>query len=292
MFPPDCRILPNPNGTAPGCIIEKNGKTAVLLPGPPRELIPMFRDHVLPFLQSRTDHLLCSQTLRIFGIGESSVASMLDDLIRAQTNPTIATYALTGEVTIRITARCKSEEEGKDLIFPILRIIRERLGDFIFSECNESLPVVCHNALLKRKETVAAAESCTGGLLSSAFVDLSGSSEYFLEGAVTYSNEAKMRRLGVLPETIETVGPVSEKCAYEMANGIRKTSGSTYGLATTGIAGPGGGTSQNPVGSVYIAIADGHETIVRHLQLCGDRSTIRQITVLNILDLLRRKLCT
>ena len=292
MFPRPCIILPNPNGTAPGCIMEQNGKAAILLPGPPRELIPMFRDHALPYLLQKSGHKLYSRELRIFGKGESDVTYLLDDLIKAQTNPTIAPYAKTGEVTLRITAQCQTEAEGEALVLPMIRTIRERLGDLIYSDCGEPLPVVCHKALLARGETLAVAESCTGGLLSSAFVDLSGSSAYFIEGAVTYANDAKMRRLGVSKETLDTVGPVSEECAREMAEGLRKRAGTTYALATTGIAGPDGGTPDTPVGTVYVSYASEAETIVKRLQLNGDRTKIRQIAVLHILDLLRRKVCT
>lgn len=292
MFPRPSIILPNPNGTAPGCIMEQNGKAAILLPGPPRELIPMFRDYALPYLLQKSGHKLYSRELRIFGKGESDVTYLLDDLIKAQTNPTIAPYAKTGEVTLRITAQCQTEAEGEALVLPMIRTIRERLGDLIYSDCGEPLPVVCHKALLARGETLAVAESCTGGLLSSAFVDLSGSSAYFIEGAVTYANDAKMRRLGVSKETLDTVGPVSEECAREMAEGLRKRAGTTYALATTGIAGPDGGTPDTPVGTVYVSYASEAETIVKRLQLNGDRTKIRQIAVLHILDLLRRKVCT
>ncbi len=284
--------LPNPNGTAPGCIMKQNGKAAILLPGPPRELIPMFRDHALPYLLQKSGHKLYSRELRIFGRGESDVTYLLDDLIKSQTNPTIAPYAKTGEVTLRITAQCQTETEGEALVLPMIQTIKERLGDVVYSDCGDPLPVVCHKALLARGETIAVAESCTGGLLSSAFVDLSGSSAYFIEGAVTYANEAKMRRLGVSKETLDTVGAVSEECAREMAEGLRKRANTTYALATTGIAGPDGGTPDKPVGTVYVSYASESETIVKRLQLNGDRTKIRQITVLHILDILRRKVCT
>lgn len=292
MFPPSSIILPNPNGTAPGCIMEKDGKAIILLPGPPRELQPMFLSHVMPYMMQNTDHRLYSREVRIFGMGESQVTAKLDDLFKYQTNPTIASYALTGELYLRITARCASKEQGDSIIAPVLKTIRDRLGDVVYSDDGRSLPEVCHFALLERKETVAVAESCTGGLLASAFVDFSGSSEYFIEGDVTYSNDAKMRRLGVSAQTLDTVGPVSEQCAREMAEGLLSNAGTTYALATTGIAGPGGGTDETPVGTVYISLATASETIVKRLNLSGDRNRIRQVAVLNILDIFRRKLCT
>ena len=292
MFPRSSIILPNPNGTAPGCIMQKGDRSMVLLPGPPREMQPMFLDYVMPHLMKDSDHKLFSRVIRIFGMGESQVTARLDDLIKNQSNPTIASYALTGELYLRVTAKCKTETEGEGLLFPVLKTIRERLGDAVYSEDGLSLAEVCHYALLDRKETVSVAESCTGGLLASAFVDLPGSSEYLIEGDVTYSNDAKMRRLGVSRETLNTVGPVSEQCAKEMAEGLLERAGTTYALATTGIAGPGGGTEDTPVGTVYISLATRSETIIKRLNLGGDRNRIRHVAVLNILDILRRKLCT
>ncbi len=292
MFPRPCIILPNPNGTAPGCIMEQNGKAAILLPGPPRELIPMFRDYAMPYLMKRSGHRLYSRELRIFGRGESDVTYALDDLIKQQTNPTIAPYAKTGEVTLRITAQCQTDAEGESLVQPMIETIKARLGDVVYSDCGEPLPLVCHNALIARGETLAAAESCTGGLLSSAFVDLPGSSAYFIEGDVTYANDAKMRRLGVSAETLDRFTAVSEQCAREMAEGLRKRAGTDYALSTTGVAGPDGGTQESPVGTVYVALASKDGTIVQRLQLGGDRTRIREVAVLHILDILRRKLCT
>ena len=292
MFPRPCIILPNPNGTAPGCILEQNGKAAILLPGPPRELRPMFTDYAMPYLLKRSGHKLYSRELRIFGIGESDVTDRLADLIRSQTNPTIAPYAKTGEVTLRITARCQSEAEGEALVCPMIDTIRTRLGNAVYSDRGEPLPLVCHNALIARKETLAVAESCTGGLLTSAFVDLPGSSAYLIEGAVTYANEAKMRRLGVSKATLDTFGAVSAECAREMDEGLRARANTTYALATTGIAGPDGGTPEKPVGTVYVALAKEGETIVKRLQLFGNRERIRTVTVLQILDIFRQNLFT
>ena len=292
LFPRPCRILPNPNGTAPGCIMEKDGKAAVLLPGPPRELIPMFDHYVMPYLLERSGHRLYSREVRIFGMGESEVAYRLDHLIKNQTNPTIAPYVKTGEVTLRVTARCQNDAEGEALVLPILSEIRSLLGDLVYSDCGEELKEVCHKALLPNGQTLSVAESCTGGLLASAFVDQSGSSGYFTEGAITYSNEAKMRRLGVSEKTLREHGAVSEACAREMAEGIRRAAQTDFALSTTGIAGPDGGTPEKPVGLVYVALATKETTLVKELQLWGDRARIRHLTVLHALDLLRKYLCT
>lgn len=292
LFPRPCRILPNPNGTAPGCIMEKDGKAAVLLPGPPRELIPMFDHYVMPYLLERSGHRLYSREVRIFGMGESEVAYRLDHLIKNQTNPTIAPYVKTGEVTLRVTARCQNDAEGEALVLPILSEIRSLLGDLVYSDCGEELKEVCHKALLANGQTLSVAESCTGGLLASAFVDQSGSSGYFTEGAITYSNEAKMRRLGVSEKTLREHGAVSEACAREMAEGIRRAAQTDFALSTTGIAGPDGGTPEKPVGLVYVALATKETTLVKELRLWGERARIRHLTVLHALDLLRKYLCT
>ena len=292
MFPEDAIILPNPNGTAPGCIMEANGKAAILMPGPPRELKPMFLNYVLPYLLEKSGHRLYSREIRIFGMGESEVAYRLDDLFKHQTNPTIAPYAKTGEVTLRITARCKDEAEGKSLVLPVIETIRATLGDVVYDTDGHELAEVCHRALIEKGLTLAVSESCTGGRLADAFINYPGSSAYFIEGDVTYSNDAKMRRLGVSRETLDTVGAVSEACAREMAEGTRRAANADYALSTTGYAGPDGGEPDKPVGTVFVALAGPDGTIVKRLNLFGDRDRIRHSAMLNALDLLRRNICT
>lgn len=289
-FPQNSTLLKNPNGTAQGCIVENSGKYAILLPGPPRELFPMFRDEVIPYLQEKSGQRFYSRELRIFGMGESSVEYALRDLIEGQTNPTIAPYAKTGEVTLRITANCKDDVEGEAMVEPLVNEIVGRLGDIVYSTCGEQLCEVCAKLMEQRNVTVSVAESCTGGLLSSTFVDVPGSSQYFMEGAVTYSDSAKMRRLNVSGQVLKVHGAVSEECAREMAHGMCKTAHTDYALATTGMAGPGGGSAEKPVGLVYIALSDGKEAVVNTLHLSGDRTRIRELTVLHALDMLRRAL--
>lgn len=287
MFPrTGCTILPNPKGTAPGCILEKDGKAAVLMPGPPRELIPMFEDYVAPYLAKKSDHKLYSRELRIFGMGEGQVEYTLLPLIDGQTNPTLATYAETGEVKLRITARCETMEEGERMLAPYIEKVHDLLGDVIYSDAGKTLPRCCHDLLIAQGKTLSCAESCTGGLLSSAFVDLPGSSAYFMEGDVTYAESAKMASLGVRADTLANHSAVSAQCAREMAEGMRKKAQTDYALATTGYAGPDG----EEVGHVFVALAHEGGTKVRELHLTGDRSRIRRLTVLNGLDLLRRKL--
>ena len=292
MFPVDAIILPNPNGTAPGCILEADGKAAILMPGPPRELQPMFLTYVMPYLLEKSGHKLYSREVRIFGLGESDVAYRLDDLFKHQSNPTIAPYCKTGEVTLRVTARCQSDAEGLSLVSPVLDQIKATLGDVVYDTDGRELAEVCHHALIRAGKTLAVAESCTGGRLADAFICYPGSSAYFIEGDVTYSNDAKMRRLGVKAETLGTVGAVSEECAKEMAEGVRRASGADYALSTTGYAGPDGGEKDKPVGTVFIALADETGTVVKRLHLFGDRDRIRHTATLHALDLLRRKLCT
>lgn len=289
MFPIDCcTVLPNPKGTAPGCIFEKDGKTAVLMPGPPRELQPMFTDYVLPYLEKRSGHKLFTKMLRIFGMGEGAVEYALRELIDAQSNPTLATYAETGQVKLRITAQCQDKEEGLAVLEPVVRRVREILGDVIYADDGQELSEVCLSLLLQQKATLSCAESCTGGLLSSAFIDIPGSSAAFIEGDVTYSNSAKLHSLSVQEETLKKYTAVSAQCAEEMALGILKKSGSDYALSTTGYAGPEG----QEVGHVFVALADKNGCFVKELHLLGDRDRIRRTAVLHALDILRRKLCT
>ena len=289
-FPKSAYILPNAFGTAPGCIMTAENKTAILLPGPPRELFPMFQNHVMPYLERLSGNKLYSRELRIFGKGESTLTYELRDIIENQTNPTVAPYVKTGEVSLRVTALCQSMEEGEALARPMIDEIVSRVGDIVYSTIGESLPETCARMLLDDHKTVAIAESCTGGLVASEFVAIPGCSNFLLEGCVTYSDQAKMLRLGVKQETLDAFGAVSEQCAREMAEGMRLSSGADYALATTGFAGPDGGTQQEPVGSIYLALASPDGVTTKHVQLFGDRARIREIAALHAFDLLRRKL--
>lgn len=286
-FPEGSTILPNPHGTAPGCIIEDGGKAAVLLPGPPNEMEPMFGASVMPYLERRSGTRLYSRMIRIFGKGESAVEYELRDLMDGM-NPTIAPYAISGELKLRVTGRCKTEQEGKMLVAPAIAEIRKRLGSVVYSDEGKELHEACADLLLEHAKTLAVAESCTGGMLASRLVSVSGSSRWFLEGCVAYANDAKLRRLGVSPDTLARFGAVSEQTALEMARGIKLSSGADIGLATTGIAGPDGGTPEKPVGLVYIALASGEIEEVTELHLVGGRERIRNSACLNALDLLRR----
>lgn len=290
MFPKGSIILPNPNGTAPGCIMESSNKAIVLLPGPPNELIPMFTDRVVPYLEKKHDFILYSRVLRVFGMGEAALEYALRDMIQAQTNPTIATYALTGESTVRLTARCKTYDEGRTLVEPVIDAIIGRIGDVVYSTNDEPLAQVCANALAASKLTLSVAESCTGGMLSSALVDIPGSSAWFMGGVTAYSNAIKTKLLNVPESMLLQHGAVSSETAKQMAEGIRQSFNTDMALSTTGIAGPDGGTEAKPVGLVYIALASEQGTFVEELRLTGNRQRIRHIATLNALNLLRKHL--
>lgn len=289
-FPEGSIILLNNHGTAPGCAIDDNGKILIVLPGPPREMKPMFEDYVVPFLKKYSNGILMSKVLRICGIGEGAVAEQVSDIINSSTNPTVAPYVKEWEVTLRITAKANTEEEASSLIEPIEKAIREKLGENIYGEDETSLEEVIGKLLISKKLTISTAESCTGGLIASKLVNYPGISSALIEGSVTYSNEAKINRLKVRKETLEKFGAVSEETAKEMAEGVARTSGTNIGLSTTGIAGPGGGTPEKPVGLVYIGLYINGTAQVKKLELSGNRDMIRRRTTIAALDWLRREL--
>lgn len=288
-FPEEAIVLKNNNGTAPGCILEEAGKVLVMLPGPPREMKAMFEESVIPYLRKYSKEILVSKILRIIGVGESAAAELIGDLIDNE-NPTVAPYAKEGEMIFRITARAESEEVANKLIAPVEAEIRSILGDNIYGEGETTLEDALGSILVGKGLTIATAESCTGGMVAARLINYPGISASILEGAVTYSNEAKIRRLGVKEETLNSFGAVSEETAIEMAKGIASTSGADIGIATTGIAGPGGGTEEKPVGLVYIAVYYNNEVEVRKLNLSGNRQRVRERAATAVIDMVRRKL--
>ena len=289
-FPKDCIILDNPNGTAPGVILKKENKMIILLPGPPKEMIPMFNNSVKSYLQSLTDYKLVSKTLRFIGIGESELEEKLIDIINSQSNPTIAPYAKENEVTLRITAKSKDDEKANDLIKSIEDKIKDRVGKYIYGYDDSTLEETVAKLLVKNNMTIAVSESCTGGMVSSKLIDYPGISQSFIEGCVTYSNEAKMNRLGVKKETLDKYGAVSSETAIEMAVGIAKNLNTNIGLSTTGVAGPGGGTDEKPVGLVYIGIYINGDVKVKKCNFSGSRDKIRSRATNEALNLLRLEL--
>ncbi len=285
VFARGARILRNDFGTAPGCIVELGGKAVINLPGPPRELIPMFDSGVLPYLIERSGALIISRYLRIFGMGESKVESLTSDLMNGSTNPTLAPYCSTGEVQLRLTVRCQDAREAAPLLDPLEAAVRARIGDEVIyavtDDPHDSMERAVATALRAAGKTCAVAESCTGGMIASRLVSVPGASDVFLEGAITYTNAAKVRALGVPEDIIARYGAVSEPCARAMAEGLRARSGADICLATTGIAGPDGGTSDKPVGLVWLGLATADGTSARELRLTGDRQRVRTLATLN-----------
>ncbi|MGV3076224.1 competence/damage-inducible protein A [Clostridium baratii] len=289
-FPKEAIILENNNGTAPGAIFEKDGKAIIVLPGPPKEMEPMFNESVRKYLESLTGYTIVSEVLRVFGVGESEAENKLQDLIDNGKNPTIAPYAKEGEVTFRITAKGKNEDEARKLIKPLKEEVYNRLGNLIYNTGDVSIQETVGEMLVNKNMTIGVSESCTGGLVSAKLIEYPGISSVFLEGAVTYSNEAKMRTLNVKKDTLEKFGAVSEETAREMAEGIAKRCGSRIGVSTTGIAGPGGGTEEKPVGLVYIGVyIDGETKVERHV-FSGNRTAVRNKASMTALNMVRKSL--
>lgn len=289
MIPEGCKVLDNENGMAPGLIMEKDQKTAILLPGPPNELIPMFTKQVMPYLASRQPQTIVSQMVKICGYGESQVADMVKDLIEAQTNPTIAPYAKTGEVHLRVTAKAANEEEAKKQIKPIVKELKNRFGMAIYTTKEEETLEMAVVRLLKKYDlTVSTAESCTGGMLAAKLVNVAGVSDVYKEGFITYSNKAKRKNLEVSKSTLKKYGAVSEQVAKEMATGGVLAADSDICVSITGIAGPDGGTEEKPVGLVYIGCYLKDHVAVECYQFKGNREKIREQATMKALDLLRR----
>lgn len=289
-FPKEAYILKNDNGTAPGCIMEKEGKMIVVLPGPPKEMESMFENYVKPYLSKLTDDVIESEVLRIIGVGESKVENDILDIIDSQTNPTIATYAKGYECTLRITAKAKSVEEAKELIKPMSDEMKRRFGQSLYATGETSIEEVVAKMLVENNLKIAVAESCTGGMVSASLINYPGISSVFMEGCVTYSNEAKMKSLGVKKETLDVYGAVSDNCAKEMASGVAARYNTNVGIATTGIAGPGGGTDEKPVGLVYFGIYINGKVITKKYVFNGDRQGVRERATRTILNDLRLEL--
>ncbi|AUG57441.1 competence/damage-inducible protein A [Acetivibrio saccincola] len=289
-FPEGSIVIENNKGTAPGCIIESDNKFVVILPGPPREMQPMFDESVMPYLQKDSGYKIVSKYIRTFGIGESKLEEMIMDLVDKQEDVTIATYAKMGEVTVRLTCKCPLSEEGFDKICPFEDEIVKRLGSYVYSTENENLEKVVTKMLLENNLTIAIAESCTGGLICSKLVSVSGVSKVFNRGIISYSNDSKVQDLGVNEDTIKKYGAVSTQTAIEMAEGVKRIAGTDIGVSITGIAGPEGGTAEKPVGLMYMALAYKGNTVCKKLNLSGDRERIINVASLHVLDLIRRQI--
>ncbi len=290
MVPEGCTIFQNDWGAAPGCAFEQDGKHVIILPGPPRECEPMFRTCVVPYLRSLSEDMIFSQVVRIYGMGESRVESILHDRMVEMTNPTLAPYAGTGEVCVRITAKAPSEEEAMALIAPEIEYVKKALGDVVYGVDVESMEEAVLRLLKIKQKTMAAAESCTGGLIAKRMTDTAGASWFFRGGVVVYSNEAKRDLLGIPTELLEEFGAVSNVTAEAMAVAVREKLGVDIGVSVTGVAGPGPDENGNPEGLVYIGVATADSVQVQIVNLPGGREFIRTVAATKAMDMTRRVL--
>lgn len=289
MMPAGAVVLENENGTAPGVIIEEGEKRVILLPGPPNELIPMFEKSVIPYLSGRESGKICSQTVKICGVGESKAETVIKDMIDRQTNPTIAPYAKNCEVHLRVTAKAADEKETKKLIKPVVKELMRRFGDSVYTtKADITLEKAVTDLLIRKHLTVSTAESCTGGLLAARLINVPGVSEVYKAGYITYSNQAKRKILGVKKSLLEKKGAVSEETAKAMVKGAAKAAKADVAVAITGIAGPGGGTDKKPVGLVFIACSVCGKITVRKYYFNGNRAKIRETAVSSALILMRK----
>lgn len=287
LFPENSEIIPNPVGTAPGFSLAKEGKMVVALPGVSQELKAMFTSTVAPVLtRLGSGQVLVTRNLHFVGIGESSLEEILGDVLRNQTNPTLALYASGGTVRVRMAVKAESQGEGFNLMAPVERAIRLLTREYLYGMDDQSLEAVVAKDLLSKQLTLALAESCTGGLIGHRLTSIPGSSGFLERGFVVYSNRAKVEELGVLQSTLDRFGAVSEETAKEMAEGARLAARTDLGLAVTGIAGPGGGTESKPVGLVYISLASAGDTIVQRHLWKGTREQIKNRAALMALRLL------
>lgn len=286
-----CEILYNKNGTAPGIFVSEGEKTVILLPGPPLELKSMFTDSVMPKLQQKCGQVFYSQTVKIVGPGESSVETQILDMLNTQKNPTIAPYAKTGEVHLRVTARAKDEKEAREKTAPVVEELYRRFGNAVYTtDADETLEMALTKLLIKKKYTMTTAESCTGGMIAARMVNAPGVSAVLKSGFITYANEAKEELLGVSHDTLEKFGAVSRETAEEMAEGAVKAAHTDAAVAVTGIAGPDGGTKEKPVGLVYIGVNVRGNVEVREYHFSGSRQKIRESVTAAALTFLREKL--
>lgn len=290
MVPNGAIVLDNACGTAPGIILEHNGKIVINLPGPPFEMKDMFTRKVIPYLTEKygVEATILSKVLNTFGIGESTLEEKIKDLILSQSNPTLALLARPGEVIIRITAKAALKSEAQRMIDVLEREIRSRIDEYIFAVDDITMEEIVGDLLKESHMTISCAESCTGGLLSSRLTDVAGSSAYLYGSVISYDNEVKISELKVPRHILETVGAVSEETAIAMAEGIKNKFGTSIGIGITGIAGPDGGSDEKPVGLVYIAIAGELGTKCYKNQFKGKRTAIKYRATQTALDIVRR----
>ena len=292
MLPVNCTVFDNPVGTAPGCAFEEGGVHVLMLPGPPFECRYMFEHRAAKYLEKLTDGVIVSHEIKIFGMGESSVEEVLREPMTKLTNPTLAPYAKLNECMVRATAKAETREAAEALLKPLVAQVCDTLGDVVYGVDVDSLEAVASRLLRERSLTLSAAESCTGGLIAKRMTDLPGASNVFRGGVVSYTNDVKAGVLGVPEDLLKEYGAVSEPVARAMAEGCRKLCGSDLAVSVTGVAGPDTDDRGNEVGTVYIALTDGKETICQKLS-CGKgrgRDRVRSAAAQHVFDLLRRYL--
>lgn len=291
MVPEDSIVVDNPNGTAPGIIMKENGKHVILMPGPPNEMIPMFDNSIMPYLSELEPGIIYSQIVKICGIGESKAESMVEDLINEQSNPTIATYAKTGEVHLRVTARAEEEKEAKKMVKPIVKELKGRFGNHIYTTQEDvTLEKAVVDLLVANHLTITTVESCTGGMLAARLINVPGVSEIFKTGYITYSNKSKRRVLGIKKPLLEKHGAVSPEVAKDMAKRSALFAKADVSVGITGIAGPDGGSDEKPVGLVYIACNVCGRIDVKECHFSGNRMKIRENSVSAALSMLRESI--
>jgi nicotinamide-nucleotide amidase len=289
-FPQGAKILPNKLGTAPGALINRDGKTIVILPGPPFELRPMFEDYALAELEKLIGpdrKRMKTRILKIFGISESALEEVLGELM-CQVNPAVSLLAKRTEINIQLAAYNADEQAALKTLDTMEQTLRSRLGNKVFARDEETMAAVVGRALRSRKYTLATAESCTGGLVGATLTSEAGISDCYLGGVISYANSVKENVLGVKTATLQSVGAVSRETAQEMADGVRGLTGADLAVSVTGLAGPGGGSEIKPVGLVYIGLASAKGTEVRKFQLYGGRDSVRQLTVMAALNMVRQ----
>ena len=289
MLPEGCTVFHNNCGTAPGCGFEKDGKIVVMIPGPPKECNAMFRESALPYLRKLSEELIVSHSVRIFGLGESSVDDIFAEEMNRMANPTMAPYAKECDCLLQITAKAKSEAEAEEMIAPVMEHVINRLGDVVYGVDVECIEESVIKLLREKGMTFSAAESCTGGELAKRFTDMPGASAFFKGGVVTYTNEAKAKLLGIDPALIEEKGAVSYEVAKAMAENVRALLGTDIGVGVTGLAGPDG-DGVHEVGTVFVSLAVEGETFVKelHMGAMRTRSFIRRMAGNHIYDMMRR----
>ena len=289
LLPEGCTVFHNNCGTAPGCGFEKDGKIVVMIPGPPKECNAMFRESALPYLRRLSEELIVSHSVRIFGLGESTVDDIFAEEMNHMTNPTMAPYAKECDCLLQITAKAKSEDEAEKMIAPVMEHVMQRLGDVVYGVDVECIEESVIKLLREKGMTFSAAESCTGGDVARRFTDMPGASAFFKGGVVTYTNEAKAKLLGIDPALIEEKGAVSYEVAKAMAENVRTMLGTDIGVGVTGLAGPDG-DGVHEVGTVFVSLAVEGETFVKelHIGAMRTRSFIRRMAGNHIYDMMRR----